>query len=290
MSNHQENLKDTKSAASPMAEGGGEMQSAMAPPAFQLKASTASNGGDGNPVQRKEGGVIQRQPTSRQAGTIQDFVQVFNTTSSAMGTLTGMAAHNAMLRLGETEMSWTGPLPKTTPYFNTRPARYVYTTTGGWIDLPHFLFHAGRAYMYKMQKLEAIQTLAEIEALPWYQRMWIPAETISHLYATSAMSPEGESVQEGILTERAQQLLTPRSAFSYEDLPSDSAGARFAVQHFNSNLRTTFGQQLEAYFTNVLGATEPRNAPNFNDLPADDTDEVGRQNTTTTPVFTQANP
>lgn len=284
---------------------GGEMQNSMQPPAFQLKASGAEDGGNGSgamqlkaaegegkgsgAMQLKAAGIIQREPTSAQAGTIQEFVEIFNTTPSAMGTLTGQAAHDAMLRLGETEMSWSGPLPSTTPYFNTRPARYVYTTSGGWLDMVHFLFHAGRAYRYKVDKLEAIETIAELEALPWYQRMWIPAETWQMLHQRASISPVGESVQEGFQTERLQQAITPRSAFSYEDIPSDTFGARFAGQHFNSNSDLTFGQQLEAYVMG-LGATNPEAAPNFADLPTADTDEPSRQNFTTTPVFTDANP
>jgi len=252
------------------------------PPPFQLKASS------GGPKQFK--GVVQREPTSTQAGTIQQFVDVFNNTPSRMGTLTGRDAHDAMVRLGNTEMALPMPLPATTPYFNTRPARYVYTTQGGWIDMVHFLFHGGRAYQYLIQKLEAAETLEEIEAMPWWRRALINQDYLLELMRRADQSPVGESVQEGYLTERAQQLITPRSAFSYEDIPSDTFGAKFAVEHFNSNLEATFGQQLQAYFINVLGATEPSAAPNFNDLPAQDTDEPSRQNESTTPVFTQANP
>jgi hypothetical protein len=100
----------------------------------------------------------------------------------------------------------------------------------------------------------------------------------------------GESVQEGSQTERMQQVFTPRSAFSYEDLPSDTFGARFAVQHFNPNAREPFGDQLAAYLNNVLGAVEASQAPNYSELPAEDDGKVDRQNFTTTPVYTEANP
>ena len=185
--------------------------------------------------------VIQRKPTTSQAGTVAQFIVVFNSTPSGMSQTTGQDAHNAMLRLGETEMSWTGPLPTTTPYFNQRPARYIYTTQGGWIDMVHFLFHAGRAYKYLVQQRDAARSLAEIEAMPWFSRMWLPSEYMDELYRRSGMSPIGESVQEGFQTEQLQSVVTPHSAYSYEDLPSDTFGARFAVQHFNPNARQSLG-------------------------------------------------
>mgnify|MGYP000888454095 FL=1 len=234
--------------------------------------------------------ALQRKPTTSQAGTVAQFIEVLNNTPSGMGRTTGPQASEAMLRLGETEMSWTGPLPKTTPYFNTRPARYIYTTKGGWLDMVHFLFHAGRAYKYLQQKIEATRMLEEIQAKPWYQRMLISTDFQAHLYKQSTMSPAGESVQEGYQTERMQKLMTPRSAYSYEDLPSDAFGARFAVEYFDPNARSTFGEQLAAYLIQELGAVDPQSAPNYSDLPAEDDGNVGRQNFTTTPVYTKANP
>ena len=233
--------------------------------------------------------VIQRKPTTSQAGTVAQFIVVFNSTPSGMSQTTGQDAHNAMLRLGETEMSWTGPLPTTTPYFNQRPARYIYTTQGGWIDMVHFLFHAGRAYKYLVQQRDAARSLAEIEAMPWFSRMWLPSEYMDELYRRSGMSPIGESVQEGFQTEQLQSVVTPHSAYSYEDLPSDTFGARFAVQHFNPNARQSLGQQLAAYLNNVLGAVDPTRAPNYASMGAQE-GPVDRQNLTTTPVYTATNP
>lgn len=137
---------------------------------------------------------------------------------------------------------------------------------------------------------DAARTLDEIEAMPWYQSMWLEPELIQDIRQRSKISPVGESVQEGFLTERMQQVFTRRSAFSYEDIPSDSFGARFAVEHFDPNARETFGEQLAAYLNNVLGAVEPNQAPNYNELPEEDDGNVGLQNFTTTPVFTEAKP
>ncbi len=74
-----------------------------------------------------------------------------------MGTLKGNDAHDAMMRLGKTEMNWKHlrPEPKTTNPFNRSKDKYIYTEKGGWIDMSHFMFYAGRAYDYKMQKESA---------------------------------------------------------------------------------------------------------------------------------------
>ena len=95
----------------------------------------------------------------KQAGTIEKFIEIFNNTPSKMGLTVGNQAGQALLRLGATEMDWKQmrPLPTTTPYFNNRDARYIYTKRGGWIDMVHFLFYAGKSYNYKVQKEAAIQ-------------------------------------------------------------------------------------------------------------------------------------
>ena len=35
--------------------------------------------------------------------------------------------------------------PTQTGYFNNKKGRYIYTKKGGWIDMVHFLFYAGKA-------------------------------------------------------------------------------------------------------------------------------------------------
>ena len=53
----------------------------------------------------------------------------------------------------------------------------------------------------------------------------------------------------------------------------------------------TFGEQLGNYLNNILEATAPEDAPNFDDLRTNDSREApSRQNFTTTPVFTKENP
>lgn len=78
-----------------------------------------------------------------------------------MGRLTGANGHNAMMRLGKTEFNWKHmrPEPMTTNPFNTSKDKYIYTEKGGWLDMSHFMFYAGRAYDYKMRKAEAADKL-----------------------------------------------------------------------------------------------------------------------------------
>ena len=77
-----------------------------------------------------------REPIKPQAGTSQGFVTFLNNTSSRMGTLLGVNGHNAMLRLGKTEWSFSHPrpMPATTAPFNNSPDKYIYIYRKGWLD------------------------------------------------------------------------------------------------------------------------------------------------------------
>jgi filamentous hemagglutinin len=163
-------------------------------------------------------------------------------------------AEKALKRLGETEGMF-GTTPKTTPHFNQKEGRYIYTEKGGWVDMVHFLFYAGKAYQYKKD---------------------------------GEKNPIGEAVQDGYWQEKFDSA---HSAFSYEDLPSDKFGADFAVNHFDPNSDLTFAEQVQNYLNNVLKATDPQKAPNYNNLPEGDSKkEPSRKNKTTTPVYTKENP
>ena len=84
--------------------------------------------------------------------------------------------------------------------FNMSSNRYVYTANGGWVDMVHFVFYAGRATTHK----------AEGDA-----------------------NPVGSAVQEGFHQELMDTFKAPWSAYSYEDLPSDRLGAIFGAQYFD---------------------------------------------------------
>lgn len=194
------------------------------------------------------------EPIKKQAGTVEDFVKVMNESPSKVGQQKGQDAQNALLRLGETE-GLLGTEPKNTPYFNLKAGRYIYTKKGGWIDMVHFLFYAGTALKYKQD---------------------------------GRKNPIGDAMQNGYLQEKFDPI---HSSYSYEDLPTDKFGADFAVNHFDPNSNLTLGEQVEKYLKDKLEATNPKDAPNYNTMPEDDSkDAPSRINKTTKPIYTQENP
>ncbi|ELM3645199.1 hypothetical protein SL053_002271 [Flavobacterium psychrophilum] len=228
-----------------------------------------------------------REPIKPQAGTSQGFVAFLNNTRSKMGTLTGNNAHNAMMRLGKTEMNWSHmrPEPMTTNPFNTSKDKYIYTERVGWFDMSHFMFYAGRAYDNKMKK-EGAQAVMESEG---YKHM--ESGTQMGIMKVAYMDPVGEAVQDGYRQEMTDRVVAGHSAYSYEDLPSDKWGADFGANYFNPNSEMTLGEQLQNYL-NTMGATKPQNAPNYSTLPTTDANlsEPTRTNHTTEGVFTKSNP
>jgi hypothetical protein len=89
-------------------------------------------------------------------------------------------------------------------------------------------------------------------------------------------------------------VAAPHSAYSYEDLPSDRVGAVFGAKVFDPASKLTLGEQVGQYLQS-LGATNPKEAPNYSSLPKDD-EEVRKNNKptvinkTTTPLFTTPEP
>jgi RHS repeat-associated protein len=196
------------------------------------------------------------QPVKSQAGTIQGFVTFFNNTTTRMGTLKGKDAHNAMLRLGQTKFDFPRMItPATTAPFNTQADRYIYTEKGGWIDMSHFLFYAGTAYQYKQE---------------------------------GEKYPVGKALQDGLIQELSDMIFAKHSAFSYEDLPSDKFGAEFGANYFNPNSEKNFGEQLQDYMDNVLKATTPNQAPNYDTMPKEDSkNPPTRTNMYSSPIYTK---
>ncbi|OGI83523.1 hypothetical protein A2997_00260 [Candidatus Nomurabacteria bacterium RIFCSPLOWO2_01_FULL_36_10b] len=112
--------------------------------------------------------------------------------------------------------------------YNNEP-RYVYTKERGWIDFKHF-------------------TKAAHET----NKIGLPATLLG-----------------GFVVEIGQAYDKDPSGFSYEDLPSNSAGALFGL-HFNNftkykSQNNSISNELKNYL-NKIGATNPENAPNYEDL------------------------
>jgi len=222
-----------------------------------------------------------KEPIKPFAGTVRGFVRFMNGLSTGIGTSTGAVAHAAMLRMGMTN----GIKPANTAPFNTSGNnRYIYTESGGWIDMAHFMFYAGRAYNYKQQKQQAqefVNSSGFAFLSPEAQMQWLKQ---------AGMNPVGEAVQDGYLQEFGDKFTAPHSAYSYEDLPSDKFGADFGANYFDPNSKQTFSEQIQNYIDNVLKATSPQNAPNYNSLPNEYPDKPTRTNKTTKPVYVNENP
>lgn len=176
------------------------------------------------------GGVVEMtdalglEPVLSGAGTLAQFLNEMNTSPSKIGTKTGSAACSALNSLGLS--SGLPPKPITTPYFNEKKGRYIYTTKGGWIDMVHFLYYAGQAHIYK-----GIYT-----------------------------NPVGKAMQGGY----QQEFFDPiQSKYSYEDLPSDKFGADFGANHFSCSSSQSLSKQIEDYFNSKLGPVAPSLAPNY---------------------------
>ncbi|GHT25480.1 hypothetical protein FACS189430_12070 [Bacteroidia bacterium] len=230
----------------------------------------------GNPINRID--PDGNEPIPAYAGTVSGFVKFMNGLSTGIGTSTGATAHAAMLRMGVTK----GLTPQNTAPFNTSGGnRYIYTEKGGWIDMTHFMFYAGRAYDYKQQKQQAqefVNSQGFALMSPESQLYWLKQ---------AAMNPVGEAVQDGYLQEFADKFSAPYSAYSYEDLPTDKFGADFGANYFDPNSKLTFSEQIQNYLNIQLKATQPENAPNYNSLPNEYPDKKPTiQNKTTTPLFT----
>jgi hypothetical protein len=78
------------------------------------------------------------------------------------------------------------------------------------------------------------------------------------------------------------------------DLPSDRFGADFALNYFNPNSKKTLGEQIESYLKDKLGATKPREAPNYYSIPRFEAgygegEKPLWTNKTTVPMFTRTN-
>lgn len=200
---------------------------------------------------------VDEQPVKIYMGTVSDFKSLLDNSPRGVGKFKGSEAGNYLKSLGETKFNFKQmrPLPTQTGFFNTKKSRYIYTKKGGWIDMAHFMFYAGKAYQYKINNVT---------------------------------NPIGEVVQDGYKQEASDGIVARHSAYSYEDLPSDKFGAEFAVNFFDINSSSTFSEQLANYLNNILNASSPNDAPNFNDTPdLDSKDTRPITNTTTTPIYTK---
>jgi hypothetical protein len=148
------------------------------------------------------------EPIQTQAGSIHGFVQDMNNTPHQVGRARGADAARAPSRLGDTKFPFD---PAATAVFNLSPNRWA--ANGGWLDMVHFVFYAGRAANYRAQ---------------------------------GNPNPVGRAVRDGYAQEALDNFKASWSAYSYEDLPSDRYGAIFGAQFFDPTSSLTLGEQIEA--------------------------------------------
>lgn len=228
-----------------------------------------------------------KEPILSLVGTIGIFKALLDNSPRKVGGYTGTEASEYLKNLSGTEWSWKQlrPLPTETGYFNNREGRYIYTEKGGWIDMVHFLFYASKAYNYKTQKEAKQQEIKRMSSTPGsYGATYIPNSELANI------DPVAEAIQDGYNQEGTDRFAAKYSAYSYEDLPTDKFGADFGANYFDPKSKLTFSEQLQNYMTG-LGATDPKNAPNYNQLPqVEPTDKPTRTNHTTKPVYTKDKP
>jgi RHS repeat-associated protein len=230
-----------------------------------------------------------QEPIKPLAGTVASFISIFNNTPSKIGLTTGAQSGQALLRLGSTEFSWKQmrPLPITTPYFNNRNGRYIYTENGGWIDMVHFLFYAGKGYQYKQQRENAQKAVDAFNIDPKALSSGA-GQGMGEVYRMANQDPVGEAVQDGYKQEMSDRFAAKYSAYSYEDLPTDKFAADFGANYFDPKSKLTLGEQIQNYLNNNLKATTPDKAPNYKALPTTEpTGKPKRTNHTTIPVYTK---
>jgi RHS repeat-associated protein len=126
---------------------------------------------------------------------------------------------------------------------NDKNVRYVYTKENGWVDMKHFFAAAAEA---------ATSTFGEVETLG-----------------------------KGLVIEVIQTIQGSDSAFSYEDLPSNAAGAEFGDEEFKPSGEKLSGQ-VKTFLEKTLQATAPQFAPNYSALPSGPTSAQGSRSNQST--------
>ena len=152
----------------------------------------------GNPVRFAD--YDGAEPVKKNVGTAQGFRDEFQSTGVQSGLKTGNAAHLALLGFSETSFSLSNgrPMPLNTQRFNVYKNKYIYTTKGGWIDMAHFMFYAGRAYKYKQQIETAKMMLSGSVLTP---------EELEFLESVASSSPVDMAVSDGMRQEFSDSFL-----------------------------------------------------------------------------------
>ncbi|MBC7632955.1 SpvB/TcaC N-terminal domain-containing protein [Aeromicrobium sp.] len=214
------------------------------------------------------------------------------------GTTKGEEADKMLRKYGESngfllsqkptgKTSWMQRPDDKTPTGESK--RYIYTKKGGWIDMVHFLFYAGRARDNLDKYRDELDTQANRAKIFVMNRFGPHVDFKTWRDESARDLALQATVQEGRIQEymddesKGQQKL---SAYSYEDLPSDKFGADFAINFFDPKSDKTLADQLDAYLQK-LNATGPDEAPNWANVTEANVPNHPIQNFTTTPMYTE---
>ncbi len=115
--------------------------------------------------------------------------------------------------------------------------RYVYTEQAGWVDMRHFFYFAEKSYTYGNAIAMTGGYMSE-----FYQWMGLDIDSMT------------------------LGLGSNPSAFSYEDLTSDALGVAFGHMLSEQSGEYSF-EELLTKFLDSLGATNPEEAYNYNEIP-----------------------
>ena len=108
--------------------------------------------------------------------------------------------------------------------------------------MSHFMFYAGRAYRYKLQNQTAKGLMKS------FGFIFMSSDEQIDLLHKAHMSPVGETIQEGYTQEFVDSFISKKSAYSYEDLPTDKFGAEFGANYFDPDSELTFAEQFDKCF------------------------------------------
>lgn len=188
-----------------------------------------------------------RYPDKTHAATLDQVIERLNQISVVdaagktiknIGTLTGAEAHAALVAAGR-----RNGVAMPNILFSARGSkRYLYTEKEGWVDMQHFLAHAGQG-----ARFSGLQ----------------PLDKLSEMIQDKITGYAEESYQ--LFRERIGWDRRGSSAFHSEDIPSDQRGYDFGAWEFSAKSSKNLGQQLREYL-NALGPKKPEAAPDWNKL------------------------
>jgi RHS repeat-associated protein len=187
--------------------------------------------------------------------------------------------------VGKTKWMWTRDRDRN-PEGDS--ARYIYTKKGGWIDMAHFLFYAGRARIHLAERRYEQKKLSEslvVRVLNYLMGEETADQKSARIERSARALAGQDAITEGAEQEFSEEFQQDYStAYTYEDLPSDRFGADFGANYFDPNSSKTLAEQVDEYLKR-LGAIDPSAAPNWSDVPQN-ADPNPPQNKTIEPMYT----